>query len=167
MCFFVHHHIACLCSVIIYCKTRVMAKFRCWGLPLNIEFWKQCILTKEFWAWTMIPHCTLVFSLHISRTFVDFLLLVDKTRSKYCSDQVMLQNTKKRNIDKFLWYIFISFIKCMTSIYLFVKYFLRFPHVYYTEDSNRSGLILLSHCVSLSFCNTLGAILLINSPELT
>lgn len=73
----------------------------------------------------------------------------------------------KRNIDKFLWYIFISFIKCMTSIYLFVKYFLRFPHVYYTEHSNRSGLILLSYCVSLRFCNTLGAILLISSPELT
>lgn len=68
---------------------------------------------------------------------------------------------QKRNIDKFLWYIFISFIKWMTSIDLFVKYFLRFPHVYYTEDSNRSGLILLSHCVSLRFCNTLGAILLI------
>lgn len=74
---------------------------------------------------------------------------------------------QKRNNDKFLWYIFISFIKCMTSIYLFVKYFLRFPHVYYTEDSNRSGLILLSYCVSLRFCNTLGAILLISSPELT
>lgn len=101
MCFFVHHHIVCLCNVIIYCKTRVMAKFRCWGLPLNIEYWKQCILTKEFWAWTMIPHCTLVFSLHVSRTFVDFLLLVDKTRSKYCFDQVMLQNTKKGTLISF------------------------------------------------------------------
>lgn len=101
MCFFVHHHIACLCNVIIYCKTRVMAKFRCWGLPLNIEYWKQCILTKEFWAWTMIPHCTLVCSLHVSRTFVDFLLLVDKTRSKYCFDQMMLQNTKKGTLISF------------------------------------------------------------------
>lgn len=101
LCFFVHHHIACLCNVIIYCKTRVMAKFRCWGLPLNIEYWKQCILTKEFWDWTMIPHYTLVFSLHVSRTFVDFLLLVDKTRSKYCFDQVMLQNTKKGTLISF------------------------------------------------------------------
>lgn len=91
LCFFVHHHIACLCNVMIYCKTRIMAKFRCWGLPLNIEYWKQ------FWAWTMIPHCTLVFS----RTFVDFLLLVDKTRSKYCFDQVMLQNTKKGTLISF------------------------------------------------------------------
>lgn len=103
----------------------------------------------------------------ISRTFVDFLLLVDKTRSKYCFDQVMLQNTKKGTLISFFDIYFISFIKCMTSIYLFVKYFLRFPHVYYTEDSNRSGLILLSYCVSLRFCNTLGAILLISSPELT
>lgn len=114
LCFFIHHHIACVCSVIIYCKTRAMAKFRCWGLPLNIEYWKQCILTKEFWAWTMIPYCTLFSSLNVSRTFVDFLLLVDQSivLIKWC------YKIPKRNIDKFLWYIFISFIKCMTSIYL-------------------------------------------------
>lgn len=169
MCFFVHHHIAYLCNVIIYCKTRVMAKFRCWSLPFNIEYWKQCILTKEFWAWTMIPHCTLVFSLHVYHallsTFCSWWIKQDQSivLIKWC-----YKIPKKRNIDKFLWYIFYILYQMYDKYLLICEILFKVSTcILYRILQSFWIYPLLSHCVSLRFCNTLGAILLISSPELT